>query len=68
MAKEDVGAITIGIYVAEVAVFFGLIHIWHPLSTEELAFWPKLALMMLGQFTLVGVLVSTLVAAIRKGF
>jgi len=30
-----------------------LIHFWHPLFTEEVNFWPKLAMLLLGQFVVV---------------
>ncbi len=37
---------------------FTLTHIWHPLFTEELPLIPKVALMLIGQFTLVSIIVA----------
>lgn len=30
-----------------------LVYVWHPLFSEEINFWPKLLLLLLGQFSLV---------------
>lgn len=30
-----------------------LVYIWHPMLTEEINFWPKLFLLLFGQFSLV---------------
>ncbi|WP_206674664.1 hypothetical protein, partial [Rheinheimera pleomorphica] len=35
-----------------------LVYIWHPLFTEEVYFWPKLFLLMLGQFLVVTFVVA----------
>lgn len=43
-----------------------LVHVWHPLFTEELAYWRKLGLLMLGQFTVVAAVVGVLTALVRK--
>jgi hypothetical protein len=43
-----------------------LIYIWHPLFTEEVNFWPKLGLLMLGQFTVVAGFTAIIVALIKK--
>jgi hypothetical protein len=43
-----------------------LIYIWHPLFTEELAFWPKLSLMLVGQFTFVTVIVASIMGLIKR--
>jgi hypothetical protein len=42
-----------------------LIYFWHPLFTEEVSFWPKLVMLLFGQFVVVtgGV---TLIALITK--
>jgi hypothetical protein len=37
-----------------------LIYFWHPIFTEEVNFWPKLIMLLLGQF----VVVSTCVAVV----
>lgn len=43
-----------------------LIYVWHPLFTEEVNFWPKLGLLMLGQFVLVAFVAGLLTAVVRK--
>jgi hypothetical protein len=43
-----------------------LIYIWHPLFTEEVTFWPKLGLLMVGQFTLVTVVTGLITVLVRK--
>ena len=43
-----------------------LIYVWHPLFTEEVNFWPKLALHMFGQFFVVTCLVMLCVSAVRR--
>lgn len=30
-----------------------LVYFWHPLFTEEVDFWPKLLMLLIGQYTLV---------------
>lgn len=37
-----------------------LIYVWHPLFTEELDFWPKLGLLLFGQFTVVTFFVAVI--------
>ncbi|MDP5137329.1 hypothetical protein ORJ04_15340 [Rheinheimera baltica] len=43
-----------------------LVYVWHPLFTEEVNFWPKLALQMLGQFTLVACSTALVVMVARR--
>ena len=43
-----------------------LVYIWHPLFTEEVDFWSKLALQMLGQFFVVTCVVAMLTSAVRR--
>lgn len=43
-----------------------LIYVWHPLFTEEVDFWQKLGLLMLGQFFLVFAVAGLLTAMVRK--
>lgn len=43
-----------------------LIYIWHPLFTEEINFWPKLFLLMLGQFVVVSATTASLIHIFRK--
>jgi hypothetical protein len=43
-----------------------LIYVWHPLFTEELAFWPKLVLLLFGQFVVVSCVVGSLAKIVRK--
>ena len=43
-----------------------LIYIGHPLFTEEVNFWPKLGLLMLGQFGVVAGLTALLMKAITR--
>lgn len=43
-----------------------LIYVWHPLFTEEIDFWPKLAVHMLGQFTVVSLSTASITAALRR--
>lgn len=45
-----------------------LIYIWHPLFTEEINFWPKLLLLMLGQFVVAALTAASLNFSIRKIF
>ncbi|MCH8538119.1 MAG: hypothetical protein LAT66_10165 [Alkalimonas sp.] len=42
-----------------------LVYLWHPLFTEEVNFWPKLALQMVGQFTVVASVAALVTKAIR---
>ncbi|MBO9492163.1 hypothetical protein J7384_17515 [Endozoicomonas sp. G2_1] len=37
-----------------------LVYLWHPIFTEELAFWPKLALLLFGQFVIVAAMTMTI--------
>ncbi|RUO29731.1 hypothetical protein CWE12_07100 [Aliidiomarina sedimenti] len=43
-----------------------LVWVWHPLFTEEINFWPKLAMLMLGQFSVVASVVALLTGILRK--
>lgn len=43
-----------------------LVYIWHPLFTEELNFWPKLFLLLLGQFLVVAFCVGLLRFLVKK--
>ena len=43
-----------------------LVYIWHPLFTEEINFWPKLALLLLGQFSVVFCFVGLFVYLAKK--
>lgn len=43
-----------------------LTYIWHPLFTEEVNFWQKLALQMLGQFVVVTCVAAALVRTARR--
>jgi hypothetical protein len=43
-----------------------LVYLWHPLFTEEVNFWPKLALLLLGQFGIVFFVVGLLVHIVKK--
>ncbi|RUO69400.1 hypothetical protein [Idiomarina ramblicola] len=43
-----------------------LIYVWHPLFTEEMNFWPKLALHMFGQFFVVTFITMLCVSLVRK--
>ncbi|MGB0937865.1 MAG: hypothetical protein ACPGTQ_10435 [Colwellia sp.] len=46
-----------------------LIHFWHPLFTEEVNFWPKLAILLFGQFsvvTFVTIVLLKLIASLRS--
>lgn len=43
-----------------------LIYVWHPLFTEEVNFWPKLGLLMLGQFTVVTCFSVIVISLIKK--
>jgi hypothetical protein len=43
-----------------------LVYIWHPLFTEEVNFWPKLALLLLGQFIVVSLFVGLLAHIVKK--
>ena len=52
----------------EILLFPGnisLVYVWHPLFTEEVNFWPKLFLLMLGQFLIVTAVVA-FIASIAK--
>jgi len=43
-----------------------LIYIWHPLFTEEVNFWPKLALLMVGQFSVVAGFTGAFITLVKK--
>ncbi len=43
-----------------------LIYVWHPLFTEELNFWPKLVLLLLGQFIVVTGVVALFTFLVKK--
>jgi hypothetical protein len=43
-----------------------LIYIWHPLFTEEIDFWPKIVMLLLGQFFVVASVAALLVGLFRK--
>lgn len=43
-----------------------LIYVWNPLFTEELDFWPKLGLLLFGQFTVVTFFVAVITRLFRK--
>lgn len=43
-----------------------LTYIWHPIFTEEMAFWPKLFVHMIGQFTVVSLSTALTVATLRQ--
>ena len=43
-----------------------LVYIWHPLFTEEVNFWPKLALLLLGQFIVVSLFAGFLAHIVKK--
>jgi len=43
-----------------------LIYIWHPLFTEEVNFWPKLGLLMLGQFSVVAGFTGAFITLVKK--
>lgn len=43
-----------------------LIYIWHPLFTEEIDFWPKIVMLLVGQFFVVASVAVLLVSLFRK--
>lgn len=43
-----------------------LVYLWHPLFSEEINFWPKLALQMSGQFIVVAVITAVFTWAKRR--
>ncbi|WP_139243633.1 hypothetical protein [Alkalimonas amylolytica] len=43
-----------------------LVYLWHPLFTEEINFWPKLALQMLGQFSFVACAAAVVTRIVRR--
>jgi hypothetical protein len=45
-----------------------LVYVWHPLFTEEVNFWPKLFLLMLGQFCVVTCVVALFTSFARRWF
>lgn len=46
--------------------YLTLVYIWHPLLTEEINFWPKLALLLFGQFVLVWCFVGLFSYLVKK--
>ena len=42
-----------------------LVYLWHPLFTEEINFWPKLALLMAGQFAVVASVAAVICHVVR---
>ncbi|MBT1062761.1 hypothetical protein KJY73_04200 [Bowmanella sp. Y26] len=54
----------------EILLFPGnvtLAYVWHPLFTEEVTFWPKLLLLILGQFLVVTFVVAIFTSIAKKG-
>ncbi|ALS98235.1 hypothetical protein AT746_08230 [Lacimicrobium alkaliphilum] len=45
---------------------FMLVYVWHPLFTEEIDFWPKLALQLSGQFIVVVAFTALLACLIKR--
>ena len=48
-----------------------LMYLWHPIFTEELGFWPKLALLLISQFiivTTITMVISTVLVELRKRY
>lgn len=43
-----------------------LVYLWHPLFTEEINFWPKLALLLVGQFAIVFFVAGLLSHFVKK--
>jgi len=43
-----------------------LIHVWHPLFSEEINLFPKLGLLLLGQFIVVTFIVGLVTTIVRK--
>ena len=43
-----------------------LVYLWHPLFTEEINFWPKLLLLMLGQFLLTSGIVALCLSVAKR--
>lgn len=43
-----------------------LVYVWHPLFTEEINFWPKLALQMVGQFSVVASAAAVVTGLARR--
>ncbi|MGX5913227.1 hypothetical protein ACR0ST_00645 [Aliidiomarina sp. Khilg15.8] len=43
-----------------------LVYVWHPLFTEEVTFWPKLAMLLVGQFVVVAGVATLIMWAGRK--
>ncbi|MCC5824867.1 hypothetical protein [Alkalimonas sp.] len=43
-----------------------LVYLWHPLFTEEINFWPKLALQMAGQFSVVACAAAVVTRIVRR--
>lgn len=43
-----------------------LVYIWHPLFTEEVNFWPKLFLLLAGQFVVVFCIVGLFTYLVKK--
>lgn len=43
-----------------------LVYLWHPLFTEEINFWPKLLLLILGQFLLTSGVVALCLSVAKR--
>lgn len=43
-----------------------LVYVWHPLFTEEINFWPKLVLLLIGQFVVVSCIVGVFAYITKK--
>lgn len=43
-----------------------LVYFWHPIFTEEVNFWPKLIMLLTGQFTLVAGVTYLILALLRR--
>jgi len=43
-----------------------LVYFWHPLFTEEVSFWPKLVMLLFGQFIVVTGIVTLVVHITKK--
>lgn len=43
-----------------------LIYFWHPIFTEEVNLWPKLAMLLFGQFTIVSSFVYIIITLVNK--
>ncbi|MFY8273879.1 hypothetical protein AAEU32_07110 [Pseudoalteromonas sp. SSDWG2] len=55
-----------GVHVILWPANMSLVYVWHPLFTEEINFWPKLMLMMLGQFIFVSGVAAALLSLVKR--